>query len=80
MPTVLRQNGFEIIIYTADHTPIHVDVKKAGAVLVVNVGAEDEAPSIRENKEMKRNEVSRALKLVAANQAYLIQQWREIHG
>ncbi len=68
------------MIYAADHIPIHVHVKKAGAVLVVNVGAEGEAPGIRLNKEMKRNEVRRALKLVAANQAYLTQQWRDIHG
>jgi hypothetical protein len=32
MPTVLRDEGFEVRIYTSDHPPPHVHVAKAGAI------------------------------------------------
>ena len=34
MPTVLREQGFEVRIYTLDHPPPHVHVAKAGANII----------------------------------------------
>ncbi|HEY5425715.1 MAG TPA: DUF4160 domain-containing protein [Candidatus Tumulicola sp.] len=31
MPTIVREDGYEIQIYTRDHLPPHVHVRKAGA-------------------------------------------------
>ena len=33
MPTLIRHEGFEVRIYTLDHSPAHVHVFKAGAGL-----------------------------------------------
>jgi hypothetical protein len=37
MPTVLREAGFEVRIYTLDHPPPHVHVWKAGAVVKIDL-------------------------------------------
>ena len=37
MPTVLRDAGFEVRIYTLDHPPPHVHVAKAGAVVRIDL-------------------------------------------
>lgn len=80
MPTVLRRAGFEVRIYTDDHAPAHVHVIKAGERLAMNLGSDVEAPSIRENVNMKVQEARRAVRIVEENQEYLLQRWREIHG
>ena len=41
MPTVLREAGFEVRIYTFDHRPPHVHVWKAGAVLKVDLATHE---------------------------------------
>ena len=80
MPTVWRQEGFEVRIYTDDHEPMHVHVIKAGEEVVINLGDENVAPYIRENRRMKPANLRKALRIVAENQIYLIEKWREIHG
>lgn len=80
MPTVLRQGGFEVMIYTHDHTPAHVHVWKAGGEVVINLGAENVAPEIRENKSMSTKGMRQALRIVAENQSFLLDEWRRIHG
>ena len=37
MPTVLRESGFEVRIYTLDHPPPHVHVWKASAVVKIDL-------------------------------------------
>src|SRR5216684_27984 len=37
MPTVLREEGFEVRIYTLDHPPPHVHVAKAGAIVRIDL-------------------------------------------
>jgi len=37
MPTVLREDGFEVRIYTFDHPPAHVHVAKAGAIVRIEL-------------------------------------------
>lgn len=73
MPTIFQQDGFDAMIYTADHTPMHVHIKKAGAVLVVNLDAEGGEPTIRENQGMKRSEARRAFDLVKERRAELVE-------
>lgn len=68
------------MIYTHDHEPMHVHVKKAGAALVVNLGTEGEEPSLRDNRGMKRNEARRAFELVKEHRALLVEKWNEYHG
>ena len=43
MPTVLRERGFDIMIYLNDHPPPHVHVFRAEGEVVINLG-EGETP------------------------------------
>ena len=80
MPTVFRKNGFQGIIWTDDHPPMHVHIFKAEAELIVNLGDEQTSATVRDNFAMRRSDVRRALRLVDENQSLLIEVWRQIHG
>ncbi len=80
MPTVLRKNGFQVIIWTNDHEPIHVHVFKAEGELVINLGNDKVEVSIRENYGMRNTDLRRALSLISRNHDLLLEKWREIHG
>ena len=76
MPTVLRKNGFEVMIYTQDHIPAHVHVWRAGGEIVVNIATLE----ITKAEDMSRRDSARAVEIVEENQRYLLGRWREIHG
>jgi hypothetical protein len=80
MPTVLRQDGFDVMIYTDDHPPAHVHVRKAGGEVVINLGDDETPPSIREVHGMKKQDTRKAVIIVEDNQVYLLSMWGEIHG
>lgn len=80
MPTILRKDGFEIMIYTDDHEPEHVHIHKAGKELIVNLGGEKTPISIREVIGMSKKDTRKAVSIVHNHQDYLLQRWSEIHG
>lgn len=80
VPTVLRKDGFNFVIYTDDHAPRHTHIKKAGKEVVINLGDNNTKPAERENKGMNLKNRSKALQLAAEHQSYLIEKWRELHG
>ena len=80
MPTLLTQDGFDVMIYTRDHPPAHVHVWKAGGEAVIDLGGDAAAPSVRDFKKMRKESVRKAVRMVEENQAFLLIQWREIHG
>ncbi len=80
MPTVLRQDGFDVLIWTDDHPPPHVHVRKAEGVLIVNLGSEAAKPSVRESYGLKAKDERKAFELVIENQAFLLVEWRRVHG
>ena len=80
MPTVFKQAGFQVRIHSDDHPPAHVHVWKAGDEIVIDLGADNVPPSIRENKTMRRSDARRAVLLVEDNQEVLLEEWRAMHG
>lgn len=76
MPTIIRQNGFDVMIFTNDHQPAHLHVFKARAEVILTL-----APvRIRENFRMSRGDVRKAIEIVSNNEELLRQAWRDIHG
>lgn len=80
MPTVLRENGFQVIIWTNDHLPIHVHIFKGDGELVVVLGNNEADISIRNNYNMRGTDLRQALRLVNRNHRLLPEKWREIYG
>ena len=81
MPTVHREDGFQIRIYPNDHLPRHVHVFKAKGEVIIQLGSETEPPSIDEaDKGISNKDVKKAFQLVQANQVMLLEAWKRIHG
>ena len=76
MPTVVRKDGFEFMIYTDDHEPAHVHVFKGEGKAKIIIST---AEPVRV-KDMKPKIVRQAVKIVEAHQDYLLEKWEEIHG
>jgi hypothetical protein len=77
MPTVLRDAGFEVRIYTLGHPPPHVHVHKAGAVLKVDLAT---AEVVRIVGAISDRDVKRAEHIVRKHTAVLKEAWRRLHG
>ncbi|MFT9222806.1 DUF4160 domain-containing protein [Gluconobacter oxydans] len=77
MPTLLRINGFRVVIYTADHEPMHVHVINAEGEAVIVIGRK--ARLIRSGG-MKDRSIQNALEIVQDNAGMLAEAWETIHG
>lgn len=81
MPTIVRKDGYRVVIYPNDHDPSHVHVLKGDSEVRVNLGDENIKPSlITIRGSISDKEVVRGLDLVIANQEICLAKWREIHG
>ncbi len=76
MPTVLRQNGFNFIIYVNDHEPMHIHVFYQGNEAVINFAGEIE---VRDNLGLNRSRLRQSLIIIRENQELLQTKWREIN-
>ena len=76
MPTVLRVKGYQFIIFTNDHPPPHVHVRRAegGAKISLDV------VEVVEFHKLNIRQLSEIIELVEYNRDYLLEKWREIQG
>jgi hypothetical protein len=79
MVTIYQAGGLRVIIFSNDHEPAHVHVFGDGQAKINLVGPK-EKPELVWAAGMKRNEVRRAMALVAEHRAEFLARWREIHG
>ena len=79
MPTLFRQDGFRVVIYTDDHEPPHVHVLKGETEVKIDLGSETKPPTVIFLRG-KRSEAKGALALVIDRQINLLEAWRTIHG
>lgn len=79
MPTILRKNGFRVVIYFDDHLPAHVHVMNADSEVKIDLGSSANPPQIIQFNG-KRGDAVKALELVTAHQNELLETWRQIHG
>ena len=76
MPTVPREGGFEVRIYTFDHPPPHVHVAKAGAIVRIDLGTHVATEIVG---AISDRDVKRAEQLVARHAKHLREEWMKIH-
>ena len=77
MPTVIREDGFDVRIYTFDHPPPHVHVAKAGAIVRIDLVTHYVTEIVG---AISDRDVKRAERLVARHAKQLKQEWAKIHG
>jgi len=76
VPTVLRREGYEIVIYFNDHVSPHVHAFKGNGEARIQL----DPVVVRQVWKMKKQVVLRAKRIVATNREYLLEKWEEIHG
>ena len=74
MVTVLRQEGFRFVIYTADHEPPHVHVFGDGEARI-NI----ESLTVITQGGMSDRDVRRAVDVIEANRKLFQDTWRHYH-
>ena len=79
MVTIYRAFGLRVIIFLNDHELAHVHVFGGGEAKIDLIGSDGE-PELVWAVGMKRNEIRRAMALVAEHRKEFLARWREIHG
>jgi Domain of unknown function (DUF4160) len=77
VPTVLRERGFEVRIFTLDHPPPHVHVAKTGAIVKIDLTTHQATEIVG---SISDHDVKIAERLVAQNATLLKEHWEKIHG
>ena len=77
MPTLVREQGFEVRIYTLDHPPPHVHVAKAGAIVKIDLST---CHAMEIVGAISDRDVRRAERLVARNARFLESGWEKLHA
>jgi hypothetical protein len=80
MATVMRKNGWRFVIYSDDHPPPHVHVKRPGGDLKVSLPRFEQPVSVLRVRNLATHEAMRAVRLVEENRQLLLLAWEEIHG
>lgn len=76
MPTVLRIDGWRVVIYPSDHHPAHVHVLGPGWIVVINLLELE----VRETIGCSEHEARQVLRRVAGHRTVLMDEWRRFHG
>lgn len=76
MPTVLRREGYEIVIRSNDHEPAHVHAFEGEGEAKISL----DLVELKQVWNMKRQVARKAKRIVSENREYLLQRWEEIHG
>lgn len=80
MATILRVDGFRIVIYSNDHRPAHVHVIGGGKEALFNLHCPKGPPEIRENYGLSRSEMYWLIAVLSENLVQLCRSWEAIHG
>jgi hypothetical protein len=80
MPTLLRQDGFEIRMYFNDHDPPHVHAFKAGGQAKIGLGSLGVAPNLLLVQGMSDKDGKKAIAIVTEHQVELLAKWEEWYG
>ena len=80
MPTVLRFDGFSVVVYPADHVPAHVHVFSGGNEAVLNLNCPAGPATLRENYGFSRGAIARIRDALNEAVVRLCREWRRIHG
>jgi hypothetical protein len=80
MPTVLRLDGFRVVIYPNDHRPAHLHVIGGGCEAVFDLNCPDGPPALRENWRFQARDLDRIEQGLSDNLAAACREWKAIHG
>ncbi len=77
MPELFRIFGFLFFFYSREHEPIHVHVEGAGGLVILDSNEETDSFEVREQRNIKPNDLKRIKKVVSDNKDIIIKRWNE---
>ena len=80
MPTVLRFDGFRVVIYPNDHRPAHAHVMGRGYEAVFNLNCMVGPIELRENYGFSSREIGHLSGVLKSHLGDLCKEWERIHG
>lgn len=75
MPTVLREGGYQFIIFTSDHYPPHVHVRREGKLAKVLLNPVE----FERIGGFNAGEQSKIIEIVKDNQSFLLGEWDKVY-
>lgn len=78
MPTVLRAAGFNVVIWTHDHEPMHVHVYQGAPSSAPEVQIYLGDISVKDINGMRAKDIRRVQEIVAKHREFLIGEWNRI--
>ena len=80
MPTVLRFEGYRVVVYPNDHRPAHVHVIGRGCEAVFDLRCPAGPVELRENYGFSRREIGHISDVLNGHLENLCREWEQIHG
>ena len=80
MAKVLEVDGYKFVIFSDDHEPAHVHVKKAGNMVRIQLDTGQGVKILTMYGNFKIPELAKARALTVEYNEILLEKWREIHG
>jgi hypothetical protein len=74
MPTLFEIDGYRFFLYSNEHRPIHVHVRRGGGEAVFEV---ENGVELRESQGLKVQELARAEQLALEHRQRIIDGWHE---
>lgn len=81
MGEVLRVNGFKVVIFSDDHNPPHVHIRKGGFEVKIDISGEHAKLILGEGKSRRAADQKlrkQAMKIADDNLKKLMEEWRRI--
>lgn len=79
MPTVLRRDGYRVVVFFNDHVPAHVHVFVGSDQAIFFLNCPDGPLELHENHGLSRSYLSRISAALRPHVAFLCEEWRRIH-
>jgi hypothetical protein len=81
VPTVLRVDGFRVVIYLPprEHEPPHVHVWKGAGEVVIELPTARRHQTIRSASHIRTADIANAFWIVEEHTDYLVACWRRYH-
>jgi len=80
MPTILRIDGFRVVIYPNDHSPEHVHVIGTDREAVFELHCPEGPVTLRESSGFTKRQLRRVMEHLNEVPLELCSAWENIHG
>jgi len=75
MPTILREGGYQFIMFSSDHPPGHVHIRREGKLAKVSL----DTLEFERDGGFNRGEQSKIIEIIRVNLDFLLAEWERLY-